>query len=113
MDLYHRDIRLPSGYRLPARVVELVWTKHAERARGNDRYGEIPRIPVVNLAYCDTIEVGVEGSRVAKVVVRTAFDANVDLVLVLIPGARWTVKTVWFNEVNDTHKTLDRTKYVR
>jgi len=113
MDLYHADIKLPDGFRLPARTVELFWTRHAEGARSNDRYGEIPRIPLVNLAMCETIEVGITGRRVEKVVVRTGFDDYCDLVLVLIPGPnKWTVKTVWFNEIHDNHKTLDRSRYV-
>jgi hypothetical protein len=95
-------------------VVNLYWTRHADRARLNDRYGEIPPIPLVDLAQCNTIEVGLTGRKVEKVVVRTPFDTYNDLVLVLIPGpGAWTVKTVWFNQVNDTHKTLDRSKYMR
>lgn len=114
MDLYHADIRLPENFRLPARTVGLSWTNHAERARNTDRYGEIPRVPVVNLGLCSTIEVGLEGRRVRKVVVRTNLDRDYDMVLVLIPGPNdWTVKTVWLNEVGDTHKTLDRSKYVK
>lgn len=113
MDLYHADIKLPEGFRLPARVVNLYWTRHAEGARLNDRYGEIPRIPLVDLAQCNVIEVGITGRKVEKVVVRTPFDTFNDLVLVLIPtSGAWTVKTVWFNECNDTHKTLDRSRYV-
>ena len=114
MDLYHCDIRLPDNFRLPARVVALFWTNHARRACLNDRYGEIPQIPVLNLEMCETIEVGLEGRRVRKVVVRTGFDDLLDLVLVLVPGPhKWTVKTVWLNHINDTHSTLDKSRYVR
>lgn len=114
MDLYHADIRLPVGFRLPARLVELSWTRHADNARASDRYGEIPRIPVVNLGECRTVEVGLEGRRVRKVVVRTTLDAFNDLILVLVPGpAAWTVKTVWINEKNDSHKTLNRSRYMQ
>ncbi len=113
MALYHTDIRLPTGFRLPDRVVELAWTRHAEGARHNDRYGVIPKIPVVNLGLCRTIEVELQGKRVLKVVVRTALDKTNDIVLVLVPGpGAWTVKTVWINKKNDSHKTLDRSKYV-
>lgn len=113
MELYHADIRLPEGFRLPNRVVNLYWTRHAEAARTNDRYGFIPPIPVLDLGQCNTVEVELDGRRVNKVVVRTPFDTYNDLVLVLIPGVgAWTVKTVWFNRANDTHKTLDRARYV-
>jgi len=113
MNLYHVDIGLPEGFALPARIVNLYWTRHATNARYTDRYGNIPELPVLDLSACNVIEVGLEGKRVRKVVVRTPFDTFNDLVLVLIPDAgAWTVKTVWFNECNDTHKTLDRSRYV-
>jgi len=114
MDLYHAEIRLPDGFRLPARRVGLTWTKHAEGARKNDRYGYIPKMDTVDLTVCRTIEVGITGRRVEKVVVRTSLDDMDDLILVLIPGPRdWVVKTVWINRKNDVHKTLDRSKYMR
>lgn len=113
MELYHADIKLPDGFRLPNRVVNLYWTRHAERARLNDRYGVIPQMPMLDLSQCNTIEVGMEGRSVKKIVVRTPFDTFNDLVLVLIPGpGAWVVKTVWFNQANDSHKTLDRSRYV-
>lgn len=113
MELYHADIRLPDGFRLPARLVELYWTHHAREARLNDRYGVIPQVPCLNLAQCRVIEVGLEGRRVRKIVVRTMFNDAYDIVFVLMPGPnKWGVKTVWYNEVNDTHRTLDRSRYV-
>lgn len=116
MKLYHADIRLPDGFRLPNRVITLSHTRHARAARSNDLYGYIPPIPVLDLGQCETIEVGIENGRVAKVVVRTQLDDTRDVVLVLIPHQPkpdvWTVKTVWCNLRSDTHKTLDRTRYV-
>jgi hypothetical protein len=112
MELYHADIRLPHGFRLPNRVVSLKWTNHATSARKDDRYGFIPAPTALNLGECRVIEVGVQGRRVAKVVVRVELDDDNDLVFVLIPGNVWTVKTVWINERNDSHKTLDRSRYV-
>lgn len=114
MDLYHADIRLPDGFHLPNRVVELFWTRHAKGAALDDRYGRIPEIPLINLGQVDVIEVGLEGRRVRKVVVRTNLDDYRDIVLVLVPGPnKWTIKTVWANLVNDDHKTLDRSRYVK
>lgn len=94
-------------------MVELSYSKHALRAANDDRYGQIPLTPVLNLAHCQTIEVGTEGRRVRKVVVRTELDDDNDVVFVLIPGpAKWFVKTVWINRKTDSHKTLDRSRYV-
>ena len=115
MDLYHVDIRLPDGFKLPARRVELAWTNHAKKACSNDRYGDIQQFSSIPLQVFKTIEVGVENNRVVKVVVRGRMTKDLDLVLVLIPNIDrpWTVKTVWINERNDLHKTLDHSKYVR
>lgn len=113
MALFHKDIRLPEGFRLPNRMVELNYSNHALKAATDDRYGDIPLTPVLNLAHCETIEVEVDGRRVRKVVVRTELDDDNDVVFVLVPGpARWTVKTVWINRKSDLHRTLDRSKYV-
>jgi hypothetical protein len=114
MDLYHADIRLPEGFRLPARIVGLHWTRHAESARLDDRYGRIPKFGHIDLRFKEVIEVGLTGRKVEKVVVRGSLDETFDIVYVLIPNghAPWTVKTVWINEKTDTHSTLDRSRYV-
>lgn len=117
MDLYHASIRLPDGFRLPNRVITLKHTKHARGARRDDRYGYIPPISVLDLGQCEPVEVGVLNGKVAKVVVRTSLDDTRDVVLVLVPHDPepnvWTVKTLWCNLKNDTHETLDHTRYVR
>lgn len=113
MDLYHADIRLPDGFTLPKRVVELFWTNHARTACVNDRYGLMNPFPVLDLGQCDVIEVGVLGTKVVKIVLRTEYDDEFDIVIVVIPQReRWTVKTVWLNRWDDLHRTLDRSKYV-
>jgi len=113
MDLYHADIRLPEGFVSPTARVRLRWTEHANRARRDDRYGEIPSFTSLPLANFKVIEIGVENRRVVKMLVRGHYTKNLDICFVLIPGAVWTVKTVWMNERNDTHRTLDRSKYMR
>lgn len=112
MELYHADIKLPDGFALPARRVNLRWSNHADFARTDDRYGVIPKFESLPLQAFEVIEVGVTGRKVEKVVVRGHFNADLDVVFVLIPGGTWFVKTVWINRRNDTHKTLDRSKYV-
>lgn len=112
MDLYHAEIGLPKGFRLPTARVELVWTRHADAARTHDRYGVIPRVATLPLSSFKVIEVGVEGRKVAKVVIRGHLDAKRDVIFVLIPGKKWIVKSVWMNLRSDSHKTLDRSRYV-
>lgn len=114
MKLYHADIRLPEGFVLPARTIKLEWTRHALRALTTDRYGLIPKFDHVDLTTKSVVEVGLEGRLVRKVVIRGDLDGVHDIVYVLIPQGLnpWVVKTVWINERNDSHKTLDRSKYV-
>ena len=113
MDLYHSDIRLPDGFTAPTQRVTLKWTRHAEDARWDDRYGQIPAFTSIPLSQFKVIEVGVEGNRVVKMVVRGHYTDEFDICFVLIPGPQYVVKTVWMNRRNDVHKSLDRTKYVR
>lgn len=112
MDLYHVEIGLPRGFVKPSGRVPLRWTAHADHARTSDRYGEIRKFQTATLDRLRVIEVGMENGNVAKILFRGRYDDNRDVCMVLIPGRVWTVKTVWINERNDIHKTLDRTKYV-
>lgn len=115
MSLYHADIRLPDGFVAPTARVNLRWTSHADRARSNDRYGEIRKFQSATLARLSVVEVGVEAGRVSKILFRGRYNDDLDVCMVLIPNgtAPWTVKTVWINESKDSHTTLDKTKYVR
>lgn len=115
MLLYHADIRLPDGFTMPTARVALNWTSHAHKARKTDRYAEtVPAFSNIPLAAFKPVEVGVEGGRVRKIVVRGHWTPTLDLVFVLIPNGSkpWTVKTVWINTRNDSHRTLDRSRYV-
>lgn len=117
MDLYHRDAYgFPAGFECPTARVDLVWTRHADRARQDDRYGLIPRFANIPLSMFECIEIGVERSRVVKYVMRGHYKDNRDVIFVLIPtpdGKPWVVKTVWQNLRSDVHKTLDKSKYMR
>lgn len=117
MDLYHADIRLPNGFTKPTGRVSLLWTRHADNARKNDRYGDIRKFQSATLDRLDVIEVGVERGVVKKILFRGRYTDTLDVCMVLIPdfsiyNGPWTVKTVWINERADKHGTLDRSKYV-
>lgn len=113
--LYHSEIRLPDGFRSPGQRVELSWTRHADSERTKDRYAEIPKFRSLTLKRFKVIEVGMIAGKVSKIVFRGRLDDTNDVVIVLIPNGNrpWTVKTCWINKANDSHKTLDRSKYVR
>lgn len=114
MDLYHSEICLPRGFVAPTHRVELRWTHHADTARTTDRYGEIRRFKTATLGRLTVVEVGVADGRIAKILFRGRYNDTHDVCMVLIPNGSkpWTVKTVWLNDNNDGHKTLDRSRYM-
>lgn len=110
--LYHTELGLPAGFIKPTGKVQLRWTSHARQAAQSDRYGDIPMRDSMTLDWYDVVEVGMRNGQTSKIVFRGGMDKDNDIVIVLIPGKVWTVKTAWINRKNDAHKTLDRSKYV-
>lgn len=127
--VYHRDIGFPPEFagKAPSGKKTLEWSRHAEEARFNDRYGDIPHLKSFNPEQWNLLEVGVEPDengktkRITKFTYRTELDDDHDMCIVVIPKGgidprtgkprSWFVKTVWLNESNDAHRTLDRSKY--
>lgn len=112
--LYHAEVRLPEGYRHPRATVTVQYSNHAMMESRRDRYGSITLPESIDLSNFDTVEVEVIGGRVHKIVVRGALDSQRDVVYVLMPkaGRPWFCKTVWVNLRTDSHRTLDRSRYV-
>jgi hypothetical protein len=112
--LYHTDIALPTGYRHPAAMVSVTYSRHATEEARKDRYGLIDLPGSIDLRVYHTVEVEVKQGRVAKIVARGPLDNTHDKVIVLMPqmGQPWFVKTVWINRHDDLHRTLDHSRYV-
>lgn len=109
--LYHTDLGFPSTFSPPRGTRPVTLSRHA-RDREQVKGFTVPTMLDVSL--CDVIEIEVRGGRVVKYVVRGAYDDYNDLVIVVIPkGKAWFVKTAWLNAWNDTHTTLDASKYGR
>jgi hypothetical protein len=112
--LYHREKYLPNLSKWNNAVLRLRFTNHAEWAAKNDRYGVIdlyslPRYLVIDTDTVVEAETNDKGV-VVKLVLRLKYDGNRDVVVVvMVPDG--SVKTVWFNKKDDTHKTLDLSKY--
>lgn len=116
MDLYHKDIRLPDNFRgLPPTNVNLKWTRHATEARTNDRYGYVPAWESINLREAEVIEVGMSSGYLVHLLIRLPYDGRKDILMAVKPIARrpWVVKTVWLNKVNDKHRTLNKSNYMK
>ena len=111
--LYHKDVFMPrvkfANYNAP-----VGYTLHARNAAENDRYGTISLPDTLNLIDGELIELSVLGGAIEKMVMRFAYDGYFDLcVVVMLDGLRLVAKTVWLNDRNDLHTTLDKSRYVQ
>lgn len=115
--LYNRG-----AYGLPAGAAEVfAWARaelhysvHAYAESHADRYG-VPALPgSIEVVADDVVEVQVEGGQPVKGIVRFPYDDKLDLVFVLKvlnrPG-EFFVKTVWFNQASDKHRSLRLAPY--
>lgn len=107
--LYHFEIGFPKGLNTKFGVLELNYTRHALNAANNDRYGRVNLPRKINTDNAKTIEVEVTDNYVTKIVYRIHYNDRYDLCVVV--GVECRVYTVWMNERNDGHRTLNRTKY--
>lgn len=118
MALYHRNIGWPGDVRWPEGRYRLVYTRHARTEAAVDKYRPIQLPPTIELYGIGRIveaEIREDGT-VTKLVARVPYDVWHDLALVLVPGKEYNVfvvKTVWLNERNDTHRSLDARRYTR
>jgi len=111
MDLYHFEVGFPAWFRRPTAVVKPEYGSHSRVEAFTDRYGDIRLPETINLAEFNVIEIGAEGTKVLKMLVRGRLDQRRDICIVLTNTG--FVKTVWVNLRTDLHRTLDRSKYRR
>lgn len=111
MALYHVQKGIPESVvkNLPARVSELRYSFHAQQARFNDRYGQLPEVHEI-AADAQIIEVEAYNDQPVKAVYRQSYNEKIDICIVVLLDSK-LVKTVWANEKNDTHRTINLSKY--
>jgi len=108
--LYHCVLGFPQGNPLPTSGwLTLEYSRHAKHASLTDRYGYIKLPTRVAFKACKTVELEYQANQLVKLVIRVPYSEELDLVLAVKPNG--FVKTVWLNLVNDTHGTLDKTRY--
>lgn len=117
---YHRDLGFPSNFTPSPKPIHLTYSRHAEGASHDDRYGTIPKFEKLDPKDADLIEVEIENGKAVKYLYRAPVPGahrgkELDVCLAVMPGETkrdpWFVKTVWFNERDDLHRTLDASKY--
>ena len=106
--LFHADIGFPK-VSLWTGTLTLRYGAHALRAAQTDRYGTLTLPSTLDTTTAQVIEIEVIDGQVVKTLYRVTFDDTLDMCLAVT--ADQFVKTVWFNERNDTHQTLDARQY--
>lgn len=112
MFLYHKQIGFPKTLNLlDLYNLNVQYSNHAKTASQDDRYGSIAVKSTVSFSKNEIIEVETsDNKKISKVVVRIPYSSDCDLVMA-IEMENTMVKTVWLNQKNDAHRTLDRNKY--
>ncbi len=111
--LYHKDVYAPAiMFRSPG-VVRVRYSRHAEQAALDDRYGDLTGYltPFIDFDEVEIVEVELFEGQIAKRVIR--HQVTKELVLVLVVSSDGFVRTVWGNLTTDRHATLDRRKFVQ
>lgn len=110
--LYHIEKGIPEEVKkqMPKAVIELHYSRHAQEARINDRYGEVPEFKTIDPNNAQVVEAETDGWKLKKVVYRIPYTETLDCCIVVLTGIN-LVKTVWVNRKSDNHKTLDLSKY--
>jgi len=119
--LFHTGVYVPNEVmkRVVGKTLRLRYTNHAINAAQDDRYGVIDLSKIQNplrIEQDDIIEVERDDRTggVVKVLIRKGYDAIRDVVLAVsgsgVPG-EGVVRTVWFNQKDDTHGTLNTSRY--
>jgi len=108
---YHRDIYLPEQVNNMHFVCALRYTFHALRAAKSDKRGIINLPQVFDSSKATPVDATIQNGRVWRILYRMDYDKDKDLCLVIEPHNR-TAVTVWLNDKDDNHPTLDTTRYV-
>lgn len=109
--LYHKDVYLPE-LTLIDKPVKLSYTLHAIEASETDSNGKIILPDSVNPSTAQIVEIEVKDNKLTKMVLRTKYSLKYDLILVVVPDCQ-RVKTVWLNDVRDSHQRLNRSNYIK
>lgn len=108
--LYHYALGFPQCNPLPtAGWLTLEYSRHARNASVTDRHGYISLPERVAFKACKAVEVEYQANQLTKLVIRVPYSEELDLVLAVKPNG--FVKTVWLNTIDDTHGTLDKSRY--
>lgn len=112
MYLYHKNIGFPKTLKIDEHYsLNLNLSFHAKEACFNDRYGRIIVKSCISFDRRDIIEIeSFDNKTPTKFLIRIKYDNQTDISLAIQLDSN-TIKTVWLNDKNDNHNTLNRNKY--
>jgi hypothetical protein len=108
---YNKAIGFPDSIFIPKYKIHLFYSNHATdkiNQFGMCKYPIDIQLTIENIVELDTVD----GKKIDNVVVRLPYNNTEGIVLSLMLFKRTAVvKTIWLNNINDTHQTLDKSKY--
>lgn len=111
--IFHKDVFIPDFAKTPIYEGPVTYSKHAQHVSAGEGSAEAIALPPVFVAKDATLveaEINPKTGEVEKQVWRQHLNDEYDLCFPMMPNG--FIKTVWLNAKRDTHKTLQRTKYV-
>ncbi len=108
--LYHKDLGFPKNLYIQEKFVRLKYSPHALKASTTDRYGVIILPQSLMIKRDEVIELETVDNKLNKLVLRRPYCEKYDLIVVLLVKEK-KVKTVWLNDKNDIHQTLNEELY--
>jgi hypothetical protein len=103
--LYHKDVYLPVIEFAPVYVLTL-----SLHAKDQIRLKNIPPFPLFFSRTCEVVEIQVVNGVVSKILARRKVSSEWDVCFVFLVREK-LIKTVWLNQRDDRHATLDENKY--
>jgi hypothetical protein len=117
--LFHKEVFWPNLVlgqlaRYQNKTISLSFSRHALQECMRDRYAADYIIPPAKIIFDSNtcFETELTNNLLSKLAIRIKYNPYFDLTMVLIPDDnRAMVKTVWLNDLRDTHKTLNASQY--
>ncbi len=120
---YHVDIYFPDSVKdklpKPNTIIELAHTEYAKdkaKVLGGIILSKFLNFNKVNIIEAKMLENDDGGLLLKELLVRKSFNSNQDICMVIKPTRNpgfFLVKTVWLNNINDKHETLNKDNYVQ
>lgn len=110
--LYHSSLpNFPKIKNLPTGIVNPSYSIHAQDEAVKDIYNIIILPCEIDMSEIEIFEVEIINDEIVKIAFRMEYDEIFDLCVAMNLDKKFTVKTVWLNEISDNHYTLDESKY--